>query len=435
MSNTTVTRRAVILTALRLEYVAVQAHLHNFREHVDGGTVYEIGTFITPSYTWEVCIVEIGTGNEEAALAAQSALNYFKPEVAFFVGVAGGLKENELTLGDVVCSTKVYGYEFGKDTEHGFKPRPEVRNSSFRLISRARNEARKDKWQERIASPISDATPTVHVAPIAAGEKILGQASAYNFLRESFSDALAVETEGFGFLLAMDKKPEIDAMIIRGISNLILNKTPEQDKKWQPIAAHNAGAFAFEILAKLPIEGQETLPPIAPQMNVPTNTSPAPAGNAPSPASNESVQIFYSYVEQDQTFVDQLDKHLAVLRRRQWVVTSYAGKAGADRMELLNQADIILLMISSNFIDSPDIYAKEVKCAMERRKEENIVVIPVLLRPTANWKLEEFGTLQSVPRDGKPVSAHSDKDDAFKTIAEEISAIVMGIRKARGLSS
>jgi nucleoside phosphorylase len=192
MSNTTVTRRAVILTALPFEYKAVQAHLHNSREQVDSRTVYEIGTFIAPPYIWEVCIVEIGTGNEEAALAAQSALNYFKPEVAFFVGVAGGLKENELTLGDVVCSTKVYGYEFGKDTEHGFKPRPELGNSSFRLVSRARNEARKDKWHERIASPIPDATPTVHVAPIAAGEKIVGSASTYNFLRESFSDALAV---------------------------------------------------------------------------------------------------------------------------------------------------------------------------------------------------------------------------------------------------
>lgn len=308
-------------------------------------------------------------------------------------------------------------------------------NSSFRLISRARNEARKEDWQERILRPASEYAPNVYVAPIAAGEKIVAPASVYNFLRESFSDALAVETEGFGFLLAMYKKPEIDAMIIRGISNLILDKTSEQDKKWQPIAARNASAFAFEILAKLPIEGQETLPPIAPQMNVPTNTSLAPARNAPSPASNESVQVFYSYVVQDQALVDQLNKHLAVLRRRQWVVTSYAGKAGTDRMELLNQADIILLMISSNFIDSSDIYTKEVKRAMERREEEGIIVIPVLLRPTADWKLEEFGTLQSVPRDGNPVSAHSDKDDAFKKIAEEISTIVMDIRKARGLSS
>ncbi|HEY5005476.1 MAG TPA: toll/interleukin-1 receptor domain-containing protein, partial [Ktedonobacteraceae bacterium] len=141
----------------------------------------------------------------------------------------------------------------------------------------------------------------------------------------------------------------------------------------------------------------------------------------------------YSYVEQDQALVDQLDTHLSVLRRQKWVVTSYAGKAGANRMELLNQADIILLLISPNFIRSLEIYEEEVKRAMERRQKEGIIVIPVLLRPTANWKLEEFGGLQAVPRD-KPVNAYSDRDVPLSVIGEEIRGIVMNIRKERGLS-
>ncbi len=66
---------------------------------------------------------------------------------------------------------------------------------------------------------------------------------------------------------------------------------------------------------------------------------------------------------------DQLDTHLAVLKRRKWVVTSFAAEPGVDRMEQLNQADIILLLISSNFINTPDIYEEEAKRAMERRKE------------------------------------------------------------------
>ncbi|MBV9712786.1 MAG: toll/interleukin-1 receptor domain-containing protein, partial [Ktedonobacteraceae bacterium] len=148
--------------------------------------------------------------------------------------------------------------------------------------------------------------------------------------------------------------------------------------------------------------------------------------------SNESVKIFYSYVSQDQSFIDQLDTHLAVLKRRTWIITSYAGEAGADRMEQLNQADIILLLISPNFINTPYIYEREAKRAMERRKE-GIIVIPVLLRPTDGWQLEEFGGLIAVPRD-KPVSAYSNKDDAFSSIAGEIRAIVINIRKVRGLT-
>jgi nucleoside phosphorylase len=436
MSNPTASRKAVILTALRLEYIAVHAHLHNFREQVDSnGMVYEVGTFIAPSYTWEVYIAEIGTGNGGAALEAQSAINHFKPELAFFVGVAGGLKADEITLGDVVCATKVYGYEFGRDTEYGFKPGPEMGNSTYRMISRAKAEGRNDNWRERILHPELDATPTVHVAPIAAGEKVVALAEVYNFLRDSFSDAIAVDMESFGFLLAMYRKPEIDAMIIRGISDLISGETAEHDKKWQPIAARNASAFAFEMLAKLPVKDQATAQQtVEPIQNAPTNTTQSSGGNAAvSPtSSNESIHIFYFYVEQDQALINQLDKHLSSLKRHKGVVTSYAGNAGNERMELLNQADIILLLISSNFIDALGLYEKEAKRAMERRKD-GVRVIPVLLRPIANLQLEEFGGLVAVPR-GKPVSAFSDKDAAFSAIAEEIGVIVMDIRKARGLA-
>jgi nucleoside phosphorylase len=433
MSNTTASRRAVILTALRLEYIAVRAHLHGFHEEEDGGTVYEIGTFTASPYTWEVCIAEIGAGNEGAALAAQSAINYFKPNVALFVGVAGGLKEKELALGDVVCATKVYGYEFGKDTEDGFKIRPETGNSTFRMVERAKAEGRKDDWQERIQRSAPEVTPTVYIAAIAAGDKVVGPAKVYKFLHDNFSDAIAVEMEGFGFLLAMHRKPEINALVIRGISDLIFDKTTDQDKKWQPIAARNASAFAFELLAKLPTKNQGTSQQTVESIqDVPTTQGSAGNVTVSPSGSNENVRIFYSYVSQDQSFVNQLDTHLAVLRRRKWIVTSYAGEAGADRMELLNQADIILLLISPNFINTSDIYEREAKRAMERRKE-GIRVIPVLLRPTADWRFEEFGGLQAVPRD-KPISAYNDRDVPFSAIAEEIRAVVTNIRKERGLS-
>jgi nucleoside phosphorylase len=435
MSNSTVVRRAVILTALGLEYEAVQAHLSTLRrEEGNDNTFYEIGIFATPLYTWEVCIAEIGTGNSEASIATQSAINHFNPDVAFFVGVAGGLKKNEIALGDVVCATKVYGYEYGKDTEDGFKVRPEIGNVTFRMVSFVRSESHRKDWQERIQQPLPASKPKVLVAPIAAGEKVVGPADIYNFLRDKFSDAVAVEMEGFGFLLAMHRKPEIDALVIRGISDLIFDKTTEQDEKWQPIAAQNASAFAFEILAKLPVKGQRTLQQIVePTQSATTITPQGSGGNGTmsTTGSNESIQIFYSYVGKDQALIDELDTHLAVPKRRKWIVTSFAAEPGVNRMEQLNRADIILLFISPSFVNTPDIYEKEVKRAMERWNE-GIRVIPVLLRPTDGWLLEEFGGLVPVPRD-KPVSAYSNKDDAFSKVAGEIRAVVTNIRKERGL--
>jgi len=242
--------RAVICTALPVEYLAVRAYLKDLREVVHPqGTIYEQGKFSAPDISWQVRIVEIGAGNANAALETERALSDFAPHVVCFVGVAGGLKD--VQLGDVVAATKVYGYESGK-ADKSFLTRPEVGNSTHRMVQRARAEARKDDWLDRLKSSPS-AKPHVFVAPIAAGEKVLSstRVATWNFLKQHYGDALAVEMEGYGFMRSAQANHSVEALIIRGISDLVYNKTEADAHKFQEIASAHASAFAFEVLAKL----------------------------------------------------------------------------------------------------------------------------------------------------------------------------------------
>lgn len=67
------------------------------------------------------------------------------------------------------------------------------------------------------------------VAPITAGEKVVAsiQSDIFHFLRASYNDVIVVEMEGFGFLSAVFAYPNIKAIVIRGISDLIKDKNDD----------------------------------------------------------------------------------------------------------------------------------------------------------------------------------------------------------------
>jgi|GEM_PF-629682 len=251
--------RAVILTALPVEYLAVQTHLIELQEDMHPQeTIYERGKFIGNEQEWEVGIAEVGAGNAGAAVEAERAIAHFKPNILLFVGIAGGIKD--VAIGDVVVATDVYGYESGKVGEQ-FLTRPQVGKSAYALVQRAKSEARKGKWLQRLSSnPVPQ--PRVFVAPIAAGEKVIAskQSDIFQFLRASYNDAIAIEMEGFGFLSAAFVNDNIKAIVIRGISDLIEGKNDdsvEPEAVRQEKASHHASAFAFEMLSKLEITPQD----------------------------------------------------------------------------------------------------------------------------------------------------------------------------------
>jgi hypothetical protein len=145
--------------------------------------------------------------------------------------------------------------------------------------------------------------------------------------------------------------------------------------------------------------------------------------------SKERVEIFFSYSHRDEELRIELRKHLAPLKRQHPVIDWHdriisPGKEWKGEINThLEKAQIVLLLISPDFIDSDYCYDVEMKRALERHKEGKSRVIPVILRPVS-WENAPFGKLQVLPRDGYPVTSWNNRDEALRNVAEGLKRVV-----------
>lgn len=260
---------AVVLTALGVEHAAFSAHLIGNARTVHKGTVYEVGRLGADGPT--VALAEIGPGNVGAALEAERAIEHFNPHLLLFVGVAGGIKD--VQIGDVVAATKLYGYETGKDGAE-LQSRPDVATVSYTLEQLARAIARERRWLERrIPTPFDSRTAyEAFVGPIAAGEKVVAATASrtYRLIRERLGDTLAVEMEGIGALRAARANAGVHTLVVRGISDLIDEKSTADAAGSQLVASASAAAFAAELLSQYiaaPVSPRARTPPRPTQMS------------------------------------------------------------------------------------------------------------------------------------------------------------------------
>lgn len=246
-------RCAVVVTALSLERDAVLTHLKGQRvvSDSDTGMVYTVGKFHTDNVVWKVAVAQVGRGNAMAAVRTSYALSRFRPDVALLVGVAGGVKD--VRQGDIVVATKVYNYDSGKAGDQ-FSPRPDHRNCTPTILQIAQLPATMKDWVNRVEPGAAEYAVRSKIIgePIASGGSVVAskRSQVYKRIRASYSDAVAVEMEGHGFLTATEPYRHLEALVIRGISDLVTHKRQADAEGWQRIAALNASAFAFEVLAK-----------------------------------------------------------------------------------------------------------------------------------------------------------------------------------------
>jgi hypothetical protein len=143
-----------------------------------------------------------------------------------------------------------------------------------------------------------------------------------------------------------------------------------------------------------------------------------------------AVEVIICYAHKDERFLHKLKIQLKPLLREGLVNLWHdrdisAGKEWKHEIdEHLNTAQIILLLVSPDFIDSDYCYSIEMERAIERHEQGEPRAIPIILRPT-DWYNTSLRKLQALPKNGKPITLWANRDQALLDAAR-------GIRKAVG---
>lgn len=150
-----------------------------------------------------------------------------------------------------------------------------------------------------------------------------------------------------------------------------------------------------------------------------------------------SIEIFFCYAHEDEPLLNKLKVQLKPLQRQGLIDVWHdrdisAGTEWEKEIDFhLNTAQIILLLVSPDFMYSEYCYSVEMKRAIERHERKDARVIPVILRPVY-WQ-GVLGKLQALPTDAKPVTDpewHT-LDRAFFNVAEGIRDVIEKLINAR----
>ncbi|MFK8102453.1 MAG: toll/interleukin-1 receptor domain-containing protein [Saprospiraceae bacterium] len=143
------------------------------------------------------------------------------------------------------------------------------------------------------------------------------------------------------------------------------------------------------------------------------------------------LKLFYSYAREDAALRLELARHLNTLERAAIIQTWHDSniEIGTEWdlkiQEKLAEADIILMLLSSDFLYSDYINQKEIPLALRRYDDpdDSVLVVPILLR-NCFWDISPISGLQLLPRSGKPISRSEDRDTAFTEITKELYQII-----------
>lgn len=140
------------------------------------------------------------------------------------------------------------------------------------------------------------------------------------------------------------------------------------------------------------------------------------------------LKVFVSYAHKDEAYRKDFETYLALLKRQGlieiWTDRKILAGSSWEKeiSENLESADLIIPLISPDFIASDYSYEIEMARAIEKHDSQSALIIPVIIRPCA-WKNSPFVNFQALPHEGKPISTWNDKDEAWLSVYEGIANV------------
>jgi internalin A len=160
-----------------------------------------------------------------------------------------------------------------------------------------------------------------------------------------------------------------------------------------------------------------------------------PEQSRKTPAS--SLRVFVSYSHKDERLKDDFGLYLDLLKNEGSIQVWHDRRLvpgqewDKEIRRELEEADIVIFLVSTPFLASGYIQGVEVASAMERYRAGKAVIVPVILE-RCSWERQEWEKFQALPKDGKPVTKHGRRADAWHGVEQGLRRTIASLRGKEG---
>jgi len=140
---------------------------------------------------------------------------------------------------------------------------------------------------------------------------------------------------------------------------------------------------------------------------------------------DQRLNLLIAYAPTDAELKNEMEKQLSKLRKTKkasvWsnMNITVTNKWDEITKKKLKEADVILILISQNFLNTEPVWKEEVATVIERHSYGTALVLPVILTPFTSPAMPIL-TLDPLPKDGQPIASFTNREAIYNEIFNEL---------------